>query len=113
MRPATPQEKGLSFMYTLATVLTVLTAGFTASAIVANLYRIAGFAPETTYGHFLRIVVLMFAGPSEIFETAIDARINRQWSAPWFWLAIAGVCYWSLILGLAVLHGANDLFAAA
>jgi VIT1/CCC1 family predicted Fe2+/Mn2+ transporter len=96
-------------MQSLATVLIVLTAGFTASAIVANLYRIAGFDPETTSGHFVRVVVLMFAGPSEIFEHAIDARINQRWSALGFWLAIAAVCYWSLILGVVVLHGAKDL----
>ena len=90
-------------------VLILLTAGFTASAIVANLYRIAGFVPETTSGHFVRVVVLMFAGPSEIFESAVTARIKREWSLTGFWLSIVGVCYWSLILGLVVIHGAKDL----
>jgi len=99
-------------MNSLFWALIVITAGFTASAIVANVYRIVGFAPETTFGHFVRIVVLMFAGPSEIFETAVDARINGQWSALGFWLAISGICYWSLVLGLAVMHGASDLFVA-
>jgi hypothetical protein len=99
-------------MDALTEVLIVLTAGFTASAIIANLYRIAGFEPETTFGHFIRVVVLMFAGPSEIFENAIDARISGRWSAIGFWLAIAGICHWSLVLGLAVLHGANDIFGA-
>jgi len=55
----------------------------------------------------------LFTGPSEIFEAAIDARMSGQWSALAFWLAISGVCYWSLILGLTVLHGANELFVAA
>jgi hypothetical protein len=86
-------------MYTATTVLIVVTAGFTASAIVANLYRIAGFTPETTSGHVLRLAVLMIAGPSEIFETAIEGRINGRWSAVGFWLVISAVCYWSLILG--------------
>jgi hypothetical protein len=99
-------------MDALSEVLIVLTAGFTASAIIANLYRIAGFAPETTFGHFIRVVVLMFAGPSEMFESAIDARISGRWSAIGFWLAIAGICHWSLVLGLAVLHGAKDIFGA-
>jgi hypothetical protein len=98
-------------MQSLAFVLIVLTSGFTASAIAANLYRIGagGFVPETTLGHFLRVVVLMFAGPSEIFESAVQARINREWSALGFWLTIAGVSYWSLLLGFIVIHGARDL----
>jgi hypothetical protein len=91
-------------MYTVTTVLIVLTAGFTASAIVANLYRIAGFVPETTSGHVFRLMVLTIAGPSEIFETAVDARINGQWSALGFWLVIAAVCYWSLILGIIAVN---------
>ena len=97
-------------MNALASVLILLAAGFTASAIAANLYRIAGFAPETTVGHFVHIVALMFTGPSEIFESAVDARLSGRWNAIGFWLAISGVCYWSLILGLAVIHGANELF---
>ena len=96
-------------MRTLASFLIVVTSGFTASAIIANLYRIGGFEPETTSGHFFRVVVLMFAGPSEIFESAITARIGGQWNALGFWLAIAGVCYWSLLLGTIVVHGAKDL----
>ena len=98
-------------MHPLATVLIVLTAGFTASAIVANVYRMVGAAPETTSGDFVRVLVLLFAGPSEIFEIAIDARLNGQWSATWFWLTISMVCYWSLVLGMIVLQGAKALTA--
>ena len=87
-------------MQSLTLFLLVLTLGFTASAIAANLYRISGFASETTPGQFVRICVLMFAGPSEMFETAINARISREWSGLWFWLTISAVCYWSLILGM-------------
>jgi len=99
-------------MHGLASFLIVLTAGFTASGIAANLYRLGGFEPETTLGHFFRVVVLMFAGPSEIFESAVTARMSREGTAVGFWLSIAGVCYWSLLLGLVVLHGAKDLVAA-
>ena len=99
-------------MDALAEVLIVLTAGFTASAIIANVYRIVAFEPETTVGHFLRVVVLMFSGPSEMFESAIDARVSGRWSAMGFWLAIAGICHWSLVLGLTVTHGASSIFGA-
>ena len=97
-------------MRTLASFLIVITSGFTASAIVANLYRIGGFEPETTSGHFFRVLVLMFAGPSEIFESAVTAphrrasgmRSGSGWRSP-------AVCYWSLLLGTIVIHGAGDL----
>ena len=100
-------------MNTFVFFLIALTAGFTASGIVANLYRIADFTAETTLGHFLRVVILMFSGPSEIFEWAVEARMSGRWTAVGFWLAISGVFYWSLVLGLAVIHGANDFFVAA
>ena len=92
-------------MQSLATFLLVLTSGFTASAIAANLYRISGFVPETTSGHFVRVCVLMFAGPSEMFESAVTARISRDSSAILFWLTISAACYWSLILGVVVFSG--------
>ena len=89
-------------MQSLLLFLLVLTSGFTASAIAANLYRISGFVPETTYGHFVRVCVLMFAGPSEMFESAITARMSKDTSVVLFWLTISAVCYWSSILGLVV-----------
>ena len=98
-------------MYSLDLFLLVLTSGFTVSAIAANLYRITGFVPETTSGHFIRVCVLMFAGPSEMFEAAVSARISRDWSAARFWLTISAVCYWSSILGLAVYFTFRNLTA--
>lgn len=88
-------------------VLVLLTSGFTVSAIAANLYRISGLVPETTSGHFVRVVVLMFAGPSEIFEWAVHGRVSRQWSGVGFWLSIGAVCYWSLLLGFIVTQSAK------
>lgn len=99
-------------MQSFGSFLLVITSGFTASAIAANLYRIGGLEPQTTPGHFFRVLVLMFAGPSEMFESAIEARISGRWGAVGFWLAMAGICYWSLVLGLAVIYGAKDIFVA-
>jgi hypothetical protein len=98
-------------MNALATDLIMLMAGFTASGIVANLYRLTGFAPERTDGQFVRVLVLMFAGPSELFEMAVEGRVSKKWSTGGFWLSISAVCYWSLILGSIVLHGAKALTA--
>ena len=98
-------------MHSFTMFLLILTSGFTASAIAANLYRISGFVPETTSGHFVRVCVLMFAGPSEMFETAVTARISQEWSALWFWLTISVVCYWSSVLGMVVYFGVKNLSA--
>ena len=98
-------------MHSLVLFLLVLTSGFTASAIAANLYRISGFVPETTSGHFVRVCVLMFAGPSEMFEAAVTARISRDSSGVWFWLTISAVCYWSSILGMVVYITVKNLSA--
>jgi hypothetical protein len=98
-------------MHALTTVLIVLTAGFTASAIVANVYRIADTGSETTSGHFVRLLVLMVAGPSEIFEAAIHARMDGRWTALAFWLVISAVCYWSLILGVIVVNAVMRLIS--
>ena len=109
-RAAIRSKKG-GIMQSLFYTLTLLTAGFTASAIAANLYRISGFVPETTSGHFVRVVVLMFAGPSEIFESAIHGRVARQLSAIPFWLSISAVSYWSLLLGFIVIQIAKSFSA--
>ena len=53
----------------------------------------------------------MFAGPSEMFESAITARISRDSSAVLFWLTISAVCYWSLILGVVVFSGFKNFSA--
>ena len=98
-------------MQSFTMFLLVLTSGFTASAIAANLYRISGFVPETTPGHFVRVCVLMFAGPSEMFESAITARMSRDSSAILFWLTISAVCYWSLVLGVVVFAGFKNFSA--
>ena len=111
MAPAVPDENGAPPMESFIMFLLILTSGFTASAIAANLYRISGFVPETTSGHFVRVCVLMFAGPSEMFETAVSARISRESSAVWFWLIVSAVCYWSLILGMVVYYSVKNFSA--
>jgi len=94
-------------MQSLVQFLIVITAGFTASGIAANLYKIGGFTTNQLSGNIFRAVVLVFAGPNVIFETAIQARMNKMWSPLAFGLVIAAVSYWSLALGLFVLHLAS------
>jgi hypothetical protein len=90
-------------MQSLVQFLIVITAGFTASGIAANLYKIGGFTTDHLSGNIFRAVVLVFAGPNVIFETAVQARINKTWGPLAFGLVTAAVSYWSLALGLLVL----------
>ena len=84
-------------------VLFAITAGFTASGIVANLYRVCWPKAESGSASVFRTLVLVIAGPNVIFETAIRAFARKEWTPLFFWLVTAGLAYWSLAIGLFVL----------
>jgi len=90
-------------LHEVAIMLYALAAGFTASAIVANLYRLVADKPQTEFGKTVYMVVMVVAGPSVLFENA--AKSFRAKGCPgWaFWLATAVAGYWSFTLGLFVL----------
>ena len=84
-------------------ILFAITAGFTASGIVANLYRACGLSGESRGGWIVRGLVMIVAGPNVIFETAVRSFASKQWTPSFFWLVAAGLAYWSLALGLFIL----------
>ena len=90
-------------------ILFAITAGFTVSAIIANLYRLLGFRTEERSGRVLRVTVLVIAGPSVIFEMAMRGLLAKEWTPFTFWLATAMLTYWSLAVGLLVLEVATSL----
>jgi len=90
-------------MHMIGLLFFSIAAGFTASAIVANLYRISGFRVQTPRGELVRLTVLVVAGPSVIFESALRAFNAKDRNAASFWLVTAGVLYWSLAIGLLVI----------
>jgi hypothetical protein len=96
-------------MQALWLMLYSVTAGFTASAITANLYRIAGIKAESTGSKVFRSAVLILAGPSVLFESAMRGFIGRTWHPVSFWLAATVVLYWSLGLGLLLLQVATHM----
>jgi hypothetical protein len=81
-----------------------VTAGFTASGVIANIYRISGFKAQNTAGRVLQAAVLVVAGPNVLFEKAMRGFLQKEWKPITFWLVSAGVFYWSLALGLLVLE---------
>jgi hypothetical protein len=86
-------------------VLFATTAGFTASAIVANIYRIIVKTKAESLGARLGYVAVMVAaGPSVLFENAARSWRTKDCSAIAFWLAAAVAGYWSFALGLFVIE---------
>jgi hypothetical protein len=96
-------------MQALLLVLLAITAGFTASGIAANLYRLSGVEAKTSAERTLRLAVMVVAGPSVIFENAVRGLLTKQWTSFTFWLATVAVAYWSLALGLLVVELAQVL----
>jgi hypothetical protein len=81
-------------------IIFAVAAGFTASGIVATVYKIAGMDPQTTPGKAAKIAIMVIAGPAIFFETAFKGFVDRRWPPVFFWLATAGIAYWSMALGL-------------
>jgi hypothetical protein len=81
------------------------TIGFTASGIVANIYRIfVKTKAESFAGRIGYVAVMVAAGPSVLFENAARARRKKDCSTLAFWLAAAVAGYWSFALGLFVIE---------
>lgn len=96
-------------MKSLLLFMFATTAGFTASGIVANLYRIAGFDGSKGTAQIVRAFVMIVAGPTVLFETAMRGYLAKEWSPLFFWCVSAGLVYWSLAIGLLVLDIALKL----
>ena len=88
----------------LSVALFAITAGFTASGIAANLYRILASKPASTGGRLTYLAVMVVAGPSVLFENAANSLRAKSCSRPAFWLAAAICAYWSLAIGLLVIE---------
>lgn len=56
-------------------------AGFTASGIIANLYRLIAGKPETTGGRIGYFVVMVVAGPNVLFENAATSFRTKACSS--------------------------------
>ena len=84
--------------------LFVMTAGLTASGIVANVYRLLVGKEAPAGGRALYLAVMVLAGPSVLFDNAARACRKKECSQIAFWLAAALAGYWSLAIGLLVVE---------
>lgn len=79
-------------------------AGFTASGILANLYRLVAKKPDTTVGRLGYVAVMVVAGPNVLFENAATSFRAKDCSSFAFWLAAAISGYWSFALGMFIIQ---------
>ena len=79
-------------------------AGFTASGILANLYRLVAKKPQTLSGRLGYVAVMVIAGPNVLFENAANSFRAKDCSSFAFWLAASISAYWSFALGMIVIQ---------
>ncbi len=96
--------RGAFVTWDIVVVLYAVTAGFTASGITANLYRLLASKPQSTPARITYLAVMAVAGPSVLFENAATSFRSKSCSRLAFWLAAAICAYWSLAIGLLVLN---------
>jgi len=92
-------------MKDLMVALFAMTAGFTASGILANLYRlVVGEKRDGTAARTAYVAVMVIAGPNVLLENAAAKLREKSCSRLAFWLAASISAYWSFAIGLFVLN---------
>jgi hypothetical protein len=91
-------------MHDAMVALFAMAAGFTASGIIANLYKLLVKKPDSGSGRVAHFAVMVVAGPSVLLDNAARSWRKKGCSATAFWLAVAVSSYWSLALGLFVMQ---------
>ena len=91
-------------MHDALVALYIMTAGLTASGIVANIYRLIVPKGASTTGQAVYLAVMVVAGPSVLLDNAARSRRKKECSNIAFWLAAAICGYWSLAIGLFVME---------
>lgn len=90
-------------MHSFIVFLFTLGAGFTVSGLIAAIYRLSGFVPQTIAGRIVEAAVLIFAGPTTYIANATASLKKKEFSAVGYLLVI-GICgFWSFTTGLFVL----------
>jgi len=95
--------------HSVVVVMFAMSVGFTASGIVANVYRLAAGPRQDAITRTAYYISMVIAGPNYLCAHAARALRARTCSHSAFWLAAAIAGYWSLALGLLVLNVALAL----
>lgn len=81
-----------------------IATGFTASGIIASIYRLMFPKAEGSIAKTAHIGVMVFAGPSVLFGSSFRAMREHKSSRAVFWFTAAVSAYWSLVIGMIVLR---------
>lgn len=90
-------------MHQFVIFLFALAGGLTLSGIIANLYRMVGRKPDGMVQTAVYYGVMIFAGPSVLFENATKSFRARDCSRIAYGFAVAIAGYWAFALGLLLL----------
>jgi hypothetical protein len=88
----------------LAIFLYVITTGFAASGITANLYGLLTQRQKESSTRTAYYASMVIAGPNVLFQKAAEARRAEDCSLLTFWMAAAICGYWSLAIGLLIIE---------
>lgn len=91
-------------MHHLIVALFSILAGFTASGIVANLYRLIVEKTKSKAGKTLHLAIMVVAGPNVLFENAAKGFRTKHCTGVAFLLAALVVGYWSFVIGIFLLE---------
>jgi hypothetical protein len=92
------REPGMLRQFIL--IVFAIAAGFTASGIVASLYRLVAEKPQNIIAKAVHLVVMVIAGPNVLMENASKSYRKKDCSGMVFGFAAVIAGYWSFALGL-------------
>jgi hypothetical protein len=90
-------------MQSILLILFAIAVGLTLSGIVANLYRLLASEPNSAVQNCVYYAVMVFAGPSVLFDNATRTFRKKECSTLGWAVALGLATYWAMILGAILL----------
>lgn len=97
-------------MHTTMLLLFAVFGGLALSGIVANLYRLLARKPRHAPERVFYLGVMLFAGPSVLFNNATHSFRRKDCSGMAYTFAVSVTAYWSWVLGQGVLLLLGETF---
>ena len=92
-------------MHNFLLLLFSLSGGLTLSGIVANAYRLLARKPQTPVATAAYYGVMLFAGPSVLFENSTRSFKKKECTMIAYGFALTLASYWAFLIGLAYIVG--------
>ncbi len=84
-------------------IMYAIAGGLTLSGIVANVYRLLAKEPKNTTQNIIYYVVMVFGGPSVLFDNATRSFRKKECSGLGLTVALGLASWWAMILGAILL----------